>query len=248
MKKYGLLVLMLALSPWALANESLGSNQQRAAVRTDLASEYYRRGAYAVAVEEAKRALEAVSNYPQALNVLAVSYVALKDDVRGRMHFEQALKAAPNDSDINQNFGSFLCERGEHKAGLARYEVVLTNTLYPTPDLTLLAAANCSLKAGDRELAKKYFERARNTASNNVSVKFQISNFLLEEGDLPQAKQLFIEVLRAIPKTPPELLWLGVRIERKIGNKDAEMRYANELRRNFPDSLEATKLLTGQYD
>ncbi|WP_373975714.1 tetratricopeptide repeat protein [Chitinibacter sp. SCUT-21] len=248
MKKYGLIALMLALSPLSFANDEGGSDQQRAATRTSLASEYFRRGAYAVAIEEAKKALEAESEYPQALNVLAVSYLALKDEQSGRAYFERAVKAAPKDSDINQNYGNYLCERGEYRAGLARYEVVLTNKLYPTPDLTLIAAARCSLKAGDQVLAKQYFDRASKQATNNLSVKFQISEYLLGEGDLPRSKQLFMEVLRALPKAPSELLWLGVRIERKIGNKEAELRYANELKRNYPDSVEATKLLTGQYD
>lgn len=248
MKKTCLVALLLTLSPFAMANDDLSSDQQRAATRTSLASEYFRRGAYAIAIEEGKKALEAVANYPQALNVLAVSYIALKDDARGRMYFEQALKAAPKDSDINQNFGNFLCERGDYKAGLARYDVVLSNTLYPTPDLTLIAAANCSLKAGDKPLARQYFERASKQRTNNLSVKFQVSEYLLGEGDLPQSKQLFMEVMRAMPKAPPELLWLGVRIERKIGNTEAESRYANELRRQYPDSIEATKLMTGQYD
>ncbi|WP_410498009.1 hypothetical protein [Chitinibacter sp. S2-10] len=253
MKKYGLLAVSLVFSftayvPLAQADEELTSDQQRAATRTSLASEYYRRGAYTIAIDEANKALDAVANYPQALNVLAVAYVALKDDAQGRKYFELAMQAAPKDPDINQNYGNYLCERGEHQAGLARYEVVLGTTLYPTPDLTLLAAANCSLKAGDKALAKQYFDRASKQRTSSLQVKFQVANFLLSEGELPQAKQLFIDVLRAIPKAPPELLWLGVRIERKIGNKEAEARYASELRRNHPDSLEATKLLTGQYD
>lgn len=248
MKKNCLLALILVLSPLVQANEDLSADEQRAATRTSLASEYYRRGAYAVAIEEGKKALESVANYAQALNVLAVSYVALKDDVKGRMYFDLAVKAAPKDSDINQNFGTFLCERGDYKAGLARYDIVLSNTLYATPELTLIAAANCSLQAGDKALARQYFDRASKQRTNNLSVKFQVANYLLSEGDLAPAKQLFIEVLRAVSKAPPELLWLGVRIERKIGNKEAELRYANELKRNHPDSVEATKLMTGQYD
>ena len=45
-----------------------------------------------------------------------------------------------------------------------------------------------------------------------------------------------------------ESLWLGVRIERKLGEKVAENSYANQLRRRFPASREFQFLQRGEYD
>ena len=42
----------------------------------------------------------------------------------------------------------------------------------------------------------------------------------------------------------PEVLWLGVRIERALGDRKAEMLYAQQLRRTFPSAPE-TALLGG---
>jgi type IV pilus assembly protein PilF len=36
----------------------------------------------------------------------------------------------------------------------------------------------------------------------------------------------------------PEVMWLALRIERKLGNREAEARYASQLRRRFPGSPE----------
>ncbi|QLG87925.1 hypothetical protein HQ393_06415 [Chitinibacter bivalviorum] len=248
MKKFWMVALSVLLMQVAFADDDVGPPEQRAATRTSLASEYYKRTLYAVAIDEAKKALQAVPDYAQAYNVLALSYLALRDEASAKSYFELAIKAAPKDPDINHNYANYLCDRSDFKNAFTRYEIALGNPLYPTPEATMLAAANCAQKAGDKALMRQYLVRANKQQSQNLQVKFQLANVLLEEGDLPQAKQLFIEVLRAIPKSPPELLWLGVRIERKIGNKESEARYANELRRMYPDSLEATKLQTGRYD
>jgi type IV pilus assembly protein PilF len=248
MKKYWLIALSVLLMHVAFADDELSPAEQRAATRTSLASEYYKRKLYAVAIEEAKKALESVPNYAQAYNVLALSYMALQDETSAKSYFELAIKSAPTDPDINHNYGNYLCSKDNYKAGISRFDIALNNPLYASIEATQLAAGNCSLKAGNKTLARSYFERAVKQQPNSLQAKFQLSTLLLDAGELPDAKKYFIDVLRAMPKSPPELLWLGVRIERKIGNKESESRYANELRRNYPDSVEATKLLTGQYD
>ncbi len=248
MKKYCLLLMCVLCSSMAWANDEPTPAEQRAMTRTNLATEYYKRGAYAIAIEEGKKALESVKNFPYALNILALSYWAVKEDATSRSYFEQALRAAPKDPDINKNFGNFLCEEGEHRAGLARYDVVLANPFFPNQDQALVAAANCSLKAGDRALAKQYFQRAAQLQSRNPQVKYQLASFLLEEQDLPEAKRHFVDLMRIFPQPPAELLWLGVRIERAIGSKEAETRYAKQLQQLYPDAVETTKLLTGKYD
>ena len=42
---------------------------------------------------------------------------------------------------------------------------------------------------------------------------------------------------------PPEAIYLGVCIERKLGDRQAELSYTSQLRNRFPDSRE-TKALT----
>jgi type IV pilus assembly protein PilF len=45
-----------------------------------------------------------------------------------------------------------------------------------------------------------------------------------------------------------EALWLALRIERALGDKDAEASYGMQLRRNFPNSREAQALLNRQFE
>jgi len=43
-----------------------------------------------------------------------------------------------------------------------------------------------------------------------------------------------------------ENLWLAVRIERKLGDSNAEYSYALQLRKRFPDARETQLMLQGQ--
>jgi type IV pilus assembly protein PilF len=60
------------------------------------------------------------------------------------------------------------------------------------------------------------------------------------------AARNYLVILRDEPSA--EVLWLGVRVERKLGDRNSEESYALQLRNNFPNSSEARALLAGQYE
>jgi type IV pilus assembly protein PilF len=45
-----------------------------------------------------------------------------------------------------------------------------------------------------------------------------------------------------------QILWLGVRIERKLGDRNSEASYGAQLRRSFPDSREALLMQAGKFE
>jgi type IV pilus assembly protein PilF len=45
-----------------------------------------------------------------------------------------------------------------------------------------------------------------------------------------------------------EVIWLALRTERKLGNREAEARHAGQLRRKYVTSPEHRKLLQGDYE
>jgi type IV pilus assembly protein PilF len=52
---------------------------------------------------------------------------------------------------------------------------------------------------------------------------------------------------KALTSDPtPETLWLGIRIESILGDKDAEASYALLLRQKYPNSDQTKALLSGQ--
>jgi type IV pilus assembly protein PilF len=49
-------------------------------------------------------------------------------------------------------------------------------------------------------------------------------------------------------ESEPEMLWLLLRIERRLGNQADEQSLTTQLRRKFPDSAEYQELLKGHYE
>jgi type IV pilus assembly protein PilF len=58
-------------------------------------------------------------------------------------------------------------------------------------------------------------------------------------------------VLRQLSETTelgPQALWLGVRVERQLGDREAEANYGAQLRRRFPESIQTQWLMISQYE
>ena len=75
---------------------------------------------------------------------------------------------------------------------------------------------------------------------------FNLAELNLKRGDTERAR-FYAQRLAASFDSSAEILWLSLRIERKIGNADAEASLGAQLRRRFPGSREGSMLASGQY-
>ncbi len=239
-----MLAMSACLRPaWA----DTASADDRATIRTQLAAEYFKRRQFGVAIEEAKKAIAVNPKYAPAYSMLALVSMEIREDEQARSYFKQALELAPKDPDIHHNYGYFLCDRGEFQAGISEYMLTLRDSLYPTPEKTLNAAGSCAEKAGKVDEARGYFERALRYQPNDGQAKYQLAVLLLNAGNVPQARVYALELARQANPVA-EVLWLATRIEHRLGSREGERRYAEQLRRLYPESLETSKLLAGQFD
>jgi len=223
------------------------SENPRARIHTELGAGYYARGQYAIALQSLRTALEADANYAPAHNILGLVHGDLREDRQAEASFRRALELSPQYSEAHNNFGLFLCQRGRLAEGLARFEAALSNPLYATPERALANAGACALAKGDLELAERHYTGALRRMPNQASalqgmaeVNFRRDRLLAARAQLRQ--------LVAIGELNAQALWLGIRLERALGDKAAELSYEAQLRRRFPDSMQAQWLLTGQYD
>ncbi|MBM3114845.1 type IV pilus biogenesis/stability protein PilW [Jeongeupia naejangsanensis] len=247
LRSFVLLFAILLASGAALAADGDTSPDRRANVRTQLAAEYFRLGRYAVAIDEATKAIEADSKYSPAYTMLGLIYAEIKDDDKAKRNFQEALRLSPDDPDANHNYGWFLCEHGQMQEGLGYYDRALSNPLYDTPEKTALNAGQCAQKNDDNATAKRYFERALQYRPNFAPANYQLAELSLKTKDFVAAKRYAL-VLTKTTRPGAALTWLNLRIERGLGNADGVSRYAQELRKQYPDSLETTKLAAGQYE
>ena len=234
--------------PTGVMPDSSEENEERrrARIRLELAANYYSQGNYNYALDELRQALAVDPSYPSAYGMLGLVYMDLNDRPRAEESFQRALRLAPNDSDINNNYGWYLCQTGRTRESIDYFLRALRNPLYVTPSRPLHNAGVCSLRAGDAKAAEDYFQRAFQVDPGNPVAMFNLAELNLKRGDTERAR-FYAQRLAASFDSSAEILWLSLRIERKIGNADAEASLGAQLRRRFPGSREASMLASGQY-
>ncbi len=218
--------------------------KEAARLRVELASLYFSRGSIGPALDEANSAAKLDPENAQAYNLLGLINMSIKEDGQAVVNFERALRLAGSDPDINNNYGWFLCERGRHAESIRFFMVAVRSPLYTNVDRSLVNAGVCSRRRGDNAEARRFFEQALGVRSNQPVALFNLAELSFASGSLPEARVFLNRYMQAAAPTA-EVLWLGVRLERALNDRQAEALYAQQLRRLFPGAPE-TQLLTQQ--
>ena len=214
----------------------------RAEIHASLGGQYYQRGNLAVALEETRLAIKEDPTYVVSYNVRALIFMELREDVQARAAFEQAMRLAPNDPDVMNNFGLFLCLRGEPDRGMAYFTRVQADTLYATPEKPLLNAGVCSRIQGRNREAEDYLRRAAAIRPDLAGALYSLAEILYEKGSYKEAENYLVRYMRLGEPTLSALV-LGVKLARAQGEKAAEDSMLQQLRRRFPDAPQTRELL-----
>jgi type IV pilus assembly protein PilF len=221
--------------------------RNRAKIRTELASLYFQRGSHAIALEELRTAIGADPTYALAHGMLGLVYMELRENKLAQASFERALQLAPNDSDINHNYGWFLCHTGREADATRYFLHAVRNPLYPTPWRSLAAAGTCSLRKDRLKEAEEFFQHALKLEPDDTVSLLQLGEVRYRQGNLEEARRLVGRFNKLVDPTS-ESLWLALRVERKLGERNAESSFAAQLRRRFPASREYRLMQRGEFD
>ncbi len=243
--KFCLLSLIIAIVSACASNihSYINDNnpEEAAKIYTNLGIEYMRRGQYKIARKKLEKALKLNKYSAYAHNAIALLYQKLKVDDKARLHYQRALEIKPKDSHILNNYGRFLCKEGNWKAGEKHFLKALANPFYQEPEIPYTNAGLCLLKHNHPYQAESYFRKALQKNPNFPRALYQMAELSYKQRHYQQARN-YLQRHDKIAKHTSQSLWLRIRVERKLGNKDAEASYVLLLRHSFPDSKE-TQLL-----
>lgn len=220
---------------------------QRAQIRTDLAAGYYERGQMEVALEELAAAQRLDPNNPRVYNIYGLVYTVTGETQKAEENFRRAVALAPNDSEVRHNWGAFLCATGRAREAIPEFEQAVRNPLYKTPEVALINAGKCSVTLGDTVGADRYFRQALTVSPNNPIASYNLALLSYRQSKLDEARAYMRPVMQQ-QTPPPEALYLGMCIERKQGDRQAELSYTSQLRNRYPESAEAKALPSGACD
>ncbi|MFP5408607.1 MAG: type IV pilus biogenesis/stability protein PilW [Gammaproteobacteria bacterium] len=231
-----------------VANTQLDSeSRQRARAFTDLAHAYFVRGQYKVALDELRKAITADNRFGPAYNVYGLIYMELAENKLAEENFRRAIDLDRSDSETRSNYGWFLCTQGRYDEGLDQFSTALRNPLYAQPEQAMANAGLCAERKGDLALAEANLIKSLKLQPDNPNTVIKLAGLYFRQGKLAETQRLLARHAELAPPTA-ESLWLGVRLERKLGDRMQEAAYGLQLRKRFPGSEEERLLRAGQFE
>ena len=221
--------------------------QRRAAIRMELAKEYYQKGQYKSALEEIKLAISSTPDFADAYGLRALILMDMNEPKRAEENFLHAMKLSENNSEIVNNYAWFLCQNKQEKLALTYFDKVINDRSYRTPIMPLMNAGVCSLRLKDLVNAERYFKLAtrEDPMQPNANANLAIVYFAIN--DFAKAKFYIDRVLNMDVMTA-DVLWLAIKIENKLNNQAVVTTLATQLRRRHPNSNEYSSFQRGAFD
>jgi type IV pilus assembly protein PilF len=212
-----------------------------AKIYVEMGMAYMRDGQPAVALQKLKKALEVDDQSAEAHNVIAILYEQLGETVLAGKHYDQAIALDSRDPYIRNARGSYFCRLGRFDEALQDFEQALANPLYPTPWVALTNAGLCVERTGDKAKAENYYRRAL-TAKNTYPIALvQMAKISLQQ-EKDFSARAYLERYHSEVKPNAASLWLGVQIEKRLGDTAKSREYRQRLLKEFPDAPEVQLL------
>jgi type IV pilus assembly protein PilF len=221
--------------------------QKRARIRLQLAVNYYEQGQVSTALDEVKQALQIDPSLADAYSLRALIYMGMNENGLADESFQRALSLRPNNPEYNNNYGWFLCQSGHPKEAMPHFEAALKSHFYQSPSKALNNMGMCSLKLKDVPAAEHYFSEAFRADPANPLTNANLAKLYYERRDYDRARFYINRAIKA-ENIGPDVLWLAIKIERKVGDRATETSLVAQLRRLYPNSSEYAAFQRGAYD
>lgn len=191
---------------------------------------YFERNDTDLAIEKLKRALDHEPKLAIAHSALALVYSSMGAENEAAKHYKASVKFAPNDPVILNNYGTFLCQRGEFKEAVKYYKRTLSNPFYKTPETVHENAGVCLMQDNLMTEAEQHF-RAALAVNPEMTVSLYNMAIIMAGQDQPLKARAFIQRLDRLQHLDERLLTVAYQVERKLGNVKVANEYLARLRK-----------------
>jgi len=249
--RLGLLVVAILAAPLsgcqsAASKHAAVKTQDAAVYNTQLGINYMHQNELSIAKDKLDRAVKQDPNYAPAHSARAMLYDRLGNTEVADAEFRAALRLAPQDPDMINNYAVYLCQNGRTDEGVKKFQEAAANPLYRTPEAAYTNAGVCLRAAKRDDEARAMFIKALQARPNYGEAAYQLANLEFQHKEYAQARGLIDAFLANFPQTA-DLLLLGVRVARAQGDPGASQKYARKLQLDFPGSDQARSLSAADH-
>lgn len=221
--------------------------RKRARKRLELAVAYFEQGQTTIALDELKQSLVTDPSYAEAHSLRGLIYMRLNDFRVAEESFVKALALSPQNAGVMHNLGWLLCQQAKYAQAQELFSQALANPRYGERSKTFRAQGLCQARSGLKGEAELSLLKSYEFDAGNPVTAYNLATLLFQRGDFVRA-QFYVRRLNNSELANAESLWLGVKVERRMENRDAMMQLAAQLLKRFAQSREAASYQRGAFD
>jgi len=237
----GLVFITFALQGCTIS-EITGSNLQkdpekRIEVGLQAATAYLKGNDIENALRHLKKVLELDPKNAEAHQTMALIYTKENDLQKAESYYQKAIKYDEKLSSARNNYATLLYSLGRYEAAIEQLKVASEDLSY---DNRAQAVQNLGLsynKLGQTDNAEASFQTALRLNPKLAQSLLELTDILLQRKQYKLAGR-YLNEYASITRHTARSLWLGIQIERAVGDENALARYELSLRKLFSKSGE----------
>ena len=249
MKRIHALLVLLPLAAMLSGCVSTGAGRNAgtdaARFNARLAAEYLKRGDVKTAMQKIDKALEQDDRFPEAHLVKGMIYARAEEFGEADDHYLRAARLGDDDPAILNNVAAYLCRRGRNRDGEEIFLKVSAMATFARPAVALTNAGMCARRIPAPARAEKHLRRALDHEPAYAPALWHMAELSLQQDDALSARG-FLQRMESVQRLGPDALWLGVRIERALGNEEAAKNYAERLKLEYPRAAQTKELIESE--
>jgi type IV pilus assembly protein PilF len=192
--------------------------------------------------EDAKRnlrlAYEIDPKNAEVHEAFALVYQSTGEFELAEQSYKTALQLDKSFSRARNNYATFLYSQGRFKEAEKQLVLVTQDTLYKGRPRAFINLGLCRVQLFDSQGAEEAFRRALTMDRANSIALLELAQLRFDAGDSDTAQRYYDTYRTVVRQQSARGLWLGVRLARESGDRDAEGSYALALSNLYPESPE----------
>ena len=214
--------------------------------RLQLGLEYLKQGDLNAARQNLEKAADAATQDYRTQLGMALYEQRIGENSAAEQRYQQALKLAPNNGTVLNNYGAFLCSLGQYVPAQQQFSAAAVAPDYGQVADSLENAGYCFLKAGQNDEARILLTRALKIDPDKGTPLLVEAEKQFGEGKRAQS-QLLLDSYQHVLPASADSLWLQIRFAALAGRQDSVQRYGKQLSRSFPQSKQYQQFLANEY-
>lgn len=221
--------------------------RKRARIRLELAVGYFEQGKTTTALDELKQSINADPTLFEAYNLRGLIYMRLNDVGLAEESFRRALVINPRASNVQHNYGWLLCQQSRVPEAVQMFSAAIADPNYGDRAKTWMTQGLCQMKIGKAADAEASLAHSYELDAGNPITGYNLALLLFNRGEFVRA-QFYVRRLNNSELANSESLWLGIKVERRMDNREAMLQLASQLKKRFPQSKELALYEKGAFN